>query len=1563
VYRCFKALIISIVLLLTSLAAYGGVAEPDIVPEPELPETFKHLSPRDFRAVDPLDQEPELVSAELTDSEGQIVEGLQATWGARCPDGFVANTDGMCRKTEIAPKQDACPDGSEIIVDASQEYCRIEEQSELIVQCPAGSFLREDGSRCDKGRSEAATLTCPSGWELNEERTECYHPNQESVSPAYKCEEGEVLYKEECWVKDKETKSATAYCQAGYSLPSCTKTRIIFPAPVCPREYSFRSNGSSNYRNSECVANDGSGRTTTPQFVCTSDMFLNSNNMCQGSTEYGNKYYRCGSGWNQNGTTCWRYVSYNTVESCPSPSNEWTREGGTCSRVSITDPIWVCPQGYKDMGLECWKTEEVSADQSNLLSVMFPKVWPGSYTLDLAVQNDSGEVTKRSFPIVYQPETFGLRGSEGQLKIPAVQYPFKWPDGSDTLVTETIVLEDGPLTDSQPVFVGVKETAESGFNVSGVEILPGEFKEVHSSYDFNGSRGVLEMSLYPLSSEASTSDLIISIGDTNEHASLVRVDAWVFNGSVQPTQSSPVQIFDEYQIDAERGTETPCRLTGQEDVAKQKSVLSDPYCLIEWNAIPDGMFENKKPPRIVGRTNYDGEEEVSFNAFLVSDDGAKHLVGSAKASVNVRKAFGAFEFAFSNSLEGLTHTIMELNTGLEQIRGPTCSLTVQEDLAIEYAQNGYVGHLCYVEWYNMPGTVDQAPDISVPYLRGRVFSAGAHEIGVKVYAYTSLGVPVLIADQQLAFEAVDPPKPTVEFVDGKEITEGLYEAYLDDRRVASALIKGKNADMEVVHTANGIVEDERVFEATSWRRDFRTFQRIEGVATELWSRDAHEVSARYVDLPAVMATASVETLTVPGEEIGPILYSDADYVLNDDLVAVSVHIGNIYQTDLPYDPLTMGEWEVRIVQQVNYDSYVPLTEWKDHDAEGRVNLDVDIGSIGIKEGFARLYAEARVKSPVPEYSRVEHSTRPVFLTILYGGEIDADIDGRRISGPVPFRGVFRLDLSDRGLFRAIGEVVWKLSTDGGETWVEKDNNARNMQYFDITLSEPGTYMLKAELRNRNSGVAKETAPIEVIAYRKPEVSVEWLSDVFIGEEVTLDATVLMNGMEVIADDVDIEWSNDGGETFIAGGLQHVFERTSDPEEPRRERWAVRVKAPIAPEDDPLAWTIEDGSISFRGIRGPRLYIQGPRVVEVGKAYEFNIYKGLPYSRMKYEIEGYFTLPDGTEVPGDSVVYTPTDEDLETRYINLTYTGWIKGWKEKGAINTDDHSLRVWEYKFPEFIIYGRYSANVAPVEAILYARPIGLSGRLEEPEYTWDLPEGVQVVEDTNPIARKVIIPEPGLYEFSVKVTDRRGNEGGVTEVVDIGTPEPYKLSMRIVGSNDYSRAPYEVLARPDIDGGHPRDQVLEYNYSVDGVPIERVGRYGQTVLDEGDHTIRLDIVSEFGFTAATEETITVYKNKPPVCELDVHEGTYRFTVRNVCDDPDGYVRDYDWWLDGEPLVLSGYRISIPKQETGKQWVVESQATDDSGLTSEVIQSVITMPKPGPEPVEGEEEPTSEETP
>ena len=73
-------------------------------------------------------------------------------------------------------------------------------------------------------------------------------------------------------------------------------------------------------------------------------------------------------------------------------------------------------------------------------------------------------------------------------------------------------------------------------------------------------------------------------------------------------------------------------------------------------------------------------------------------------------------------------------------------------------------------------------------------------------------------------------------------------------------------------------------------------------------------------------------------------------------------------------------------------------------------------------------------SPFEGHTRTVQSTRPAFLTVLRGGAIGAEVGARRLSGEAPFTAVFKLALNDRQDYRATGDVVWDVSSDGGATW-------------------------------------------------------------------------------------------------------------------------------------------------------------------------------------------------------------------------------------------------------------------------------------------------------------------------------------------------------------------------------------------------------------------------------------------------------------------------------------------------------------------------------------------------
>lgn len=1410
------------------------------------------------------------------------------SWGDEAQSIGLSSTCpvGYSLQAEMCVKQDVldkCPQGWSLKGD----QCVVSTTMDIEVNCPSGYFA--DGNVCRLISYKPFEYSCPEGTTLQGDT--CYQVSESGPYTGEGCPEGEIVFGGSC--ETTEAEPVSAQCVSGYMLVNgtCKKTE-----------------------------------TKSHSYTCGEDPT-----------------------WSLQSTTCWRTITEPTATECPDGS--WSLEGADCKRTTVDKVNRVCPDGYSQSAVyydECFKTDTVDNIQGNHLTVTIPKVWPGSYTLELNVSNKAGDKTTELFDLLFHPQMVKQRSGSDELRLPAANHAFHWSDGADTFVTEPIGIDGDMLIDARPIYAGVRRNAGSAFSINGVIVEPGEYKEVHSSYDFSLTDSVLELPIFPIEiAEASNSDLIISIGSSGQLASMISIDAWVFDGGVRKSRTSPVRIFDEVKIEAVENSNAGCSLEANANQSKSTGALNDALCFIEWITFPKPLEPaSSGAPELNGTIDHEGPGEISYIASIFDRDGTKVQVGEVESEIIGGSAMNVVDYDVKENFSTVYHTVQDIRMSLVQTNGPNCRLTVDEEYAISFATRGSRVKFCYLEWEHLPGTLEQEPQSITPEARGRVFYAGQYQASFKVYAYTSIGTPVLVQDKTIQFEAVDPPAPSVETVGGEEIASNLFPVAARGGKVLDVKIAAENASLRVTEFLDGSAVEEDVFPALPWQDKFRNYQRIALDQSPLWTRSTHEVDAQYTDLPDVRGSVIFDSLSVPGDEVRPILSTEGRVALNDDVLTMNIGIRDIYNQDLGYDATTMGQWDVRVVQQEAYNTNTAITGWSSIDAEGNATVPLNLQELDINSGVLRLYAEARVKSPVPQYSRTVTSSQPVTITVLYGGQIDAELDARYIAGEAPFRTVFKVELSNRDLYAALGDVEWYISDQNQQNWEKLENTNRNPRVFDYIFEE-GIYFVKAKLLNRNSEAQTETPPLKVISYNKPTLEVDGPSVVFVGDTVDLQASVGFDGQPLQPEDVVIQWSEDGGDSWQDGGFDYTLTREGD--EVGRVRLYTRARMPNAPADDRNAWTDNKGSVEFRTVRPPRTYIYGPRVAEVGKEHKYEVYLGLPYARMDYEVKGFFTMPDGTIVQGETAYFTPTREQLADTYAFVKYTAYIEGWREQGAEQVRDQRIRLWEYKFPEFQMSGRYSATVAPAEGTLYVRPLDFRGRLENPVYTWDFPAGVTVVEDRNPIARKVMFNEPGTYPVKVTITDDRGNEAIVEERLTFGEPEPYNADFVIGGDRTHIRAPYEILVKPNVSGGHPRDYIVDRKYFLNGELMDSYGSYGQAVLDAGTSTIRMDVTSKFGETASKEKKFTVNENRPPVCMLEKYDRLDSWMLRADCSDPDGNVKTHSWWINGQKVSLSGYRISIPK-DNENAIEVQLSALDDSGDESDKTTLTIEPPEDPPQP-------------
>jgi hypothetical protein len=185
----------------------------------------------------------------------------------------------------------------------------------------------------------------------------------------------------------------------------------------------------------------------------------------------------------------------------------------------------------------------------------------------------------------------------------------------------------------------------------------------------------------------------------------------------------------------------------------------------------------------------------------------------------------------------------------------------------------------------------------------------------------------------------------------------------------------------------------------------------------------------------------------------------------------------------------------------------------------------------------------------------------------------------------------------------------------------------------------------------------------------------------------------------------------------------------------------------------------------------------------------------------------------------------------------------------------------------------------------------------------------------------------------SVRISDDRGHESIITHDVMLAEQDPWEVRFSYRSSNEYERAPLTLSFRPDVGGGHPRDRLMEHRYYKDGEMVTEGQRYGEVTLDEGTHTVALEIESQFGHQVMSEQTLTVNPNQAPTCKMDTREMSagWRFYAR--CEDPDGDIEDHKWVVEGERIGISGSRISVTSRD-GSVPTVELYGIDDSGAES-----------------------------
>ncbi len=1173
--------------------------------------------------------------------------------------------------------------------------------------------------------------------------------------------------------------------------------------------------------------------------------------------------------------------------------------------------------------------------------VMFPSLKAGeSYTLTAKGQDAQGNSVQKIVGFQYTPRQVTLAdGMDGKLMIPAVTQEFTHADGSKIIETVPLTLNDGStVTGSYDVFATLRSDAKVPLVVNGVRIEPGQTMSILSKHNFGASKGRLSIPVKPAVADViGTSGLLVTTAAPNSPILVLDVTTWKPTAKLSAEAWTVRQVIDPVKISALPDAGVPCRFTSKEEEAKRSDPIRDPVCLLQWDRIPDEAEQSTqetdglKLAGLVGQAVSLGEQPLEYSLYLFSGDGAKVKVGGGSRNLTVTSAYGSVGYTPGPEVAQVNRIIETFDVRMSQNLGPVCSVTLSADQAKKDAANkasGSISRSCLFEWQAIPDGLVQDQGTTTPGLSGTVTEKMQHALGWRVSIYSKNGTRVTLNDQTFAVDAVDPPVPTVELTSKYKFRDNIYMVPMLGDYLGDATITSERADLDVAIMRNTDTLESETF-SPGWGSNTKVYRRLNTDQRGLWEETTYKVKAAYNKVPEVKTEAVYKAVSVPSYNLVPVVEVAGDTAIDTQALPVQVKIQDQYKPTEAFDAATMGSWKVRLIRQMAYNKTEALTDFVNA-TNGTASFAVDLSKVDTTS--VRIVAEAELVSPFEGYSRVVQSTRPAFLTVLRGGAIGAEVGARRLSGEAPFTAVFKLALSDRQDYRATGDVVWDVSSDGGATW-ESTTPEERYKYQMVKVFEKGSYKVRAKVINRNSSAEAYTEVVDVIAYDKPKLEVKGPQTLFVGSEGTFSTRLTVKDEEIGAENAVVEWSTDGGKVWDKQGPTLTLNSDKDT---RIKLWA-RVRSGDAPASDEYAYRVAKTAVEFRVVKPPRPYVSGPSVIETGKTYTFKATTSLPYKGMDVQVKGVFVLPNGQRVEGDTAQYTPSAEDLTKERVETTYTAWIEGFREQGAEATHSMYSRVWEYVWPRFGMQVRKTANVAPATIIVTARPIGFSGKLEEAVYEWTLPEGAAIEDQKQPAARVFTMGSAGEYLVKLKVRDARGNETALEEPVVLGEAEQYVIDLQYSGSNPDAREPLDVLLRPYISGGHPRDRILTRQYSVDGKPLESAGFYGRTTLQAGEHEIKLKATSEMGKDVEGKLVLKVAENKLPTCTVRSRETIGSWIVYAGCEDPDGRMKSYQWTVGGEVQAITADRLTISKGKDGVMPTIVLVGVDDSGGRSEVV--------------------------
>ncbi|QMI49781.1 Ig-like domain-containing protein [Burkholderia sp. MBR-1] len=651
-------------------------------------------------------------------------------------------------------------------------------------------------------------------------------------------------------------------------------------------------------------------------------------------------------------------------------------------------------------------------------------------------------------------------------------------------------------------------------------------------------------------------------------------------------------------------------------------------------------------------------------------------------------------------------------------------------------------------------------------------------------------------------------------------------------------------------------------------------------------------------------------------------------------------IGLLRGGSYTFNPGIMGDWRAQVFQKtvtrdgngrITATNLVPLGN-----APVAVSPDgtFSVAAGQLSPGIADLIVKATLY----------HNGQPTSRTVSSGDVLQTVRDGRPVPGTLvvaqsssglvtttqSWTPALNVQIDSRRL-NDLKLVHWFSSADGGATWSAAVDTT--VPALRPPISKSGTYLYRAQIVNKYSGLTADTNTVTVDAFQRPTISIQGATAGFVGRPATFTA---------VSDipDTKFTWSvrksyNDPApQTFVGASISYT------PPVPGIVYLTLVGEQAVGTISNPLRTRTVSALYSVAALKVPAPIISGPNVLETGKTATFKVNQRSPFNQNQTTTEkilGEWMLPDGSTVAG----FEPLNLNVKPGFRSIGFRSWVDGLKDSTQ-QAATYNFTTWTYAFPAMVITTSMPSKVSPAQAVFTAaikNPADARNTGgEQFTFTWTLPPGASVTSQKGATIG-AILNEPGEQLVSVVVKDSRGNsQVASTPAFTIAPPAVLAATLALTGSDQWARAPSDVQAKVSVTSVPKGDVFAKVEYTLDGAPAASSANLGLPAVvhvdSPGNHSVTATVTSKLGVTTTATQSFSLVTGDSPVCNL-VSNGSVStsITVRASCSVKMGKIASLNWSINGQPTALSSSFITFSGQQLATLSTVRVTATTDKGQT------------------------------